>query len=125
MSFFRWFSCQGWSSGPCPIVLPHSLRSGFSTDVDDGNTTRAGSWSRERKKETKTIFDIVSHLCGKAVPGIPQNISMPNDLIERLKQLHWMYATLLTFLRYAEILKVLFNTYKTGKQDLLIVITQV
>ncbi|XP_065057284.1 cilia and flagella-associated protein 47-like isoform X2 [Rhopilema esculentum] len=95
----RWYSSQAWSSGPSPIILPHSLRSCFGPGLDDGGTTRAGIWSREKKKENKTVFDIVTHLCGKAIPGIPINASVPTEPFERTKHLHWMYATLLTFLR--------------------------
>ena len=51
------------------------------------------------KKEFKTIYDMINHLCGRPVPGIPLNNPLPEDPIDRIKQVHWQHATLLTFLK--------------------------
>ena len=51
------------------------------------------------QKEFKTIYDMIVHLSGRSIPGIPLNGSLPYDDVERAKQVHWQHATLLTFLR--------------------------
>ena len=56
------------------------------------------------KKECRTVYDMVAHLCGKQVPGIPINNPLPSDQIERAKQVYWQHTTLLMFLRYASFL---------------------
>ena len=81
------------------MIVPNTLRSCFSTGLDDCDTTRAGIWSREKKKDNKTIFDIVTHFCGKAIPGIPINGSIPSAPIERTRYIYWMYTVLINFLR--------------------------
>ena len=51
------------------------------------------------KKEFRTVYEMIGHLCGKAVPGIPVNNSLPSDISERVKQVYWQHSTLLTFLK--------------------------
>ena len=46
------------------------------------------------------MFDLVGHLCGRPVPGIPLASTLPTCPVDRVRQIHWMYCTLLTFLRY-------------------------
>lgn len=97
----RWFSAQGWPSGPYPIVIPHSLRTGINRKpVEEEKGAKAGSWDTNNlKKEFKTIYDMISHLAGRPVPGIPLNGHLPSDCIEKVKQVFWQHSTLLTFLR--------------------------
>ena len=97
--YCRWFSSQAWSNGPSPILIPYTLRSCFSPGEDNNGTTRAGIWSREKKKESRTVFDMVAHLCGKAIPGIPINGSIPTEPFDRTRYIHWMYTILINFLR--------------------------
>ena len=51
------------------------------------------------KKEFKTVYDMINHLCGRQIPGIPINNPLPKDPVERVKQVHWQHSTLLTFMR--------------------------
>ncbi|KAK3096977.1 hypothetical protein FSP39_005325 [Pinctada imbricata] len=99
----RWFSSQGWPGGQFPIIIPHSLRCGISRKPisdDAPKAAKAGSWDTNNlKKEFKTIYDMISNLMGRAVPGIPINSPLPSDPIERVKQIYWQHSTLLTFLR--------------------------
>ncbi|XP_052808119.1 cilia- and flagella-associated protein 47-like isoform X2 [Mya arenaria] len=97
----RWFSSQGWPGGPFPIAIPNSLRTGISRKpVDEEKSPKSGSWDTNNlKKEIKTIYDMISHLAGRPVPGIPLNGHLPADPIERVKQVYWQHSTLLTFLR--------------------------
>lgn len=67
---------------------------------DAPRAAKAGSWDTNNlKKEFKTIYDMVNNLSGRPVPGIPINSTLPSDPIERVKQIYWQHATLLTFLR--------------------------
>ena len=52
------------------------------------------------KKETKTVYDMIHHLCGKPVPGIPANNPLPTDPMERAKQVYWQHSSLIAFLKY-------------------------
>ena len=58
-----------------------------------------GVESSNMKKEFKTVYDMVAHLCGKHIPGIPINNPLPADPVERAKQVYWQHSTLLTFMR--------------------------
>ncbi|XP_021363645.1 cilia- and flagella-associated protein 47-like isoform X2 [Mizuhopecten yessoensis] len=99
----RWYSSQGWPSGQFPISIPHSLRSGISRkpiNDDMPKQAKAGSWDTNNlKKEFKTIYDMMCHLAGRPIPGIPINSPLPSDPIERVKQVYWQHSTLLTFLK--------------------------
>lgn len=101
---FRYFSAQGWSGGPYPITVPQTLRSALqdTSDPQTGGTgaARTSNWDNNSKKELRSVFDLVGHLCGRPVPGIPLAASLPACPVDRVRQIHWMYCTLLTFLRY-------------------------
>ncbi|XP_062983760.1 cilia- and flagella-associated protein 47 [Elgaria multicarinata webbii] len=92
----NWFTLYGWSKGPNPISIPHSLR----RDVCKIQMT-----SSEEKlklnlgKDIKTIYDMLLHLCGQLLPGISSSQSLPFDPIDRVVQLHWQHATMITFLK--------------------------
>ena len=104
---YRYFSSQAWSGGPYPIVIPQTLRSALqdASDPQVGGTgaARTSNWDNNSKKELRSVFDLVGHLCGRPVPGIPLASSLPTCPVDRVRQLHWMYSTLLTFLRYVHI----------------------
>lgn len=91
---------QGWAGGPYPILIPHSLSMALQdlTEVPSGST-RTTNWDNNNKKEMRSVFDLVAHLCGRSVPGIPLASALPTNPIERARQVHWMYSTFLTFLR--------------------------
>ena len=66
--------------------------------------SKGGSWeSNSLKKELRTVYDMICHLSGRNVPGIPLNNSLPRDPYERAKQVYWQHSTLLTLLRSAYI----------------------
>ena len=101
---YRYFSSQAWSGGPYPIAIPQSLRSALqdTSDPQTGGTgaARTSNWDNNSKKEARSVFDLVGHLCGRPVPGIPLASTLPTCPVDRVRQIHWMYCTLLTFLRY-------------------------
>lgn len=103
----RYFSSQAWSGGPYPIAIPQTLRSALqdTSDPQVGGTgaARTSNWDNNSKKEVRSVFDLVSHLCGRSVPGIPLASSLPTCPVDRVRQIHWMYSTLLTFLRYVHL----------------------
>ena len=107
----RYISSQGWAGGPYPISIPKSLRSALqdTSDPQAGGTgaARTSNWDNNSKKEARSVFDLVGHLCGRPVPGIPLASTLPLCPIDRVRQIHWMYCTLLTFLRCVGLTRVL------------------
>lgn len=103
----RYFSSQAWSGGPYPIAIPQTLRSALqdTSDPQMGGTgaARTSNWDNNSKKEVRSVFDLVGHLCGRPVPGIPLASTLPTCPVNRVRQIHWMYSTLLTFLRYGQL----------------------
>lgn len=100
----RYLSSQAWSGGPYPIAIPQTLRAALqdTSDPQMGGTgaARTSNWDNNSKKELRSVFDLVGHLCGRSVPGIPLASTLPTCPVDRVRQIHWMYSTLLTFLRY-------------------------
>lgn len=70
-----------------------------------------GSAMRGNTKDTKTIYDMITHLSGQSVPGIPVNLPLPADPVGRVKQLYWQHSTLLTFLKYISLYQIFFLLY--------------
>ncbi|PFX34680.1 Calponin-likey domain-containing protein 2 [Stylophora pistillata] len=99
----RYFSGQGWSGGPYPIAIPQTLRSALqdTSDPQVGGTgaARTSNWDNNSKIELRSAFDLISHMCGRPFPGIPLASTLPTCPVDRVRQIHWMYSTLLTFLR--------------------------
>ncbi|RDD38935.1 Cilia- and flagella-associated protein 47 [Trichoplax sp. H2] len=94
----RWYSFHGWPGGISPTIVPKSC---YISIARSSSVTRAGRLesSSNGKRESKTIFDLIHHLCGRHVPGIPINSPLPSNLMDKAAHLHWQYSTLLTFLR--------------------------
>uniref|UniRef100_A0A8C5M3C4 Calponin-homology (CH) domain-containing protein n=1 Tax=Leptobrachium leishanense TaxID=445787 RepID=A0A8C5M3C4_9ANUR len=98
MAVQTWFSMFGWSSGCNPISIPHSLWSAvckIQLSNSDGKVKKTINLG----KQTKTIYDMLFYLSGQMLPGISASQSLPSDPAERVLQLHWQHATLLTFLK--------------------------
>ncbi|XP_075446373.1 cilia- and flagella-associated protein 47 isoform X3 [Ascaphus truei] len=93
-----WFSLFGWSSGCNPITIPHSLWSGVCK-VQLSKSQRKVTKPINLGKQTKTIYDMLFYLSGQMLPGITASQSLPSDPTERVLQLHWQHAILLTFLK--------------------------
>ncbi|CAM4444816.1 unnamed protein product [Lepidochelys kempii] len=92
----NWFTLFGWSKGPNPISIPHSLR----RDVCKIQMTSSDKvFKQNLGKDTKTVYDMLLHLSGQLLPGITSSQSLPSDPIERVVQLHWQHSTMLTFLK--------------------------
>ncbi|XP_077199055.1 cilia- and flagella-associated protein 47 isoform X2 [Paroedura picta] len=92
----NWFTLFGWSKGPNPISIPHTLRSDVCkiqmTSCDEKVKQNLG-------KDTKTIYDMLLHLSGQLLPGISSSQSLPYDPTQRVVQLHWQHSTMITFLK--------------------------
>uniref|UniRef100_A0A3B4ANY2 Calponin-homology (CH) domain-containing protein n=1 Tax=Periophthalmus magnuspinnatus TaxID=409849 RepID=A0A3B4ANY2_9GOBI len=76
----RWFSLFGWANGPYPISVPHTVRI-LQTDV-----------------VFRSVVDLLIHLTGKEVPGIPHSQCISEDLNQRTLQLIQEYNAILKFL---------------------------
>ncbi|XP_056412134.1 cilia- and flagella-associated protein 47 isoform X3 [Hyla sarda] len=93
-----WFSLYGWAIGCNPITIPQSLWSGVckvKLSKSEGKAPKTINLG----KQTKTIYDMLFYLSGQMLPGITASQSLPSDPTERVLQLHWQHATLLTFLK--------------------------
>ena len=77
---------------------------------EGGKVFAGGAGGGGSRKDCKTVYDMIGHLSGRPVPGIPINSPLPVDPLERVKQIYWQHSTLLTFLRSASnSLSVSFN----------------
>ncbi|XP_072178621.1 cilia- and flagella-associated protein 47-like [Diadema setosum] len=104
MAVQRWITLHGWSGGPFPVSLPEGLRSGVSKGsaaeaARDKSSQSSPASNNQKRSYTKTVYDLMAHLSGRLVPGIPINQALPADPTEKVLQLHWQHSTLLTFLR--------------------------
>ncbi|KAM9320035.1 LOW QUALITY PROTEIN: cilia- and flagella-associated protein 47 [Gastrophryne carolinensis] len=93
-----WFSLFGWPSGCNPISVPDSMWSAVckvKLSKPEGKAPKSISLG----KQAKTIYDMLFYLSGQMLPGITASQSLPLDPTERVLQLHWQHATLLTFLK--------------------------
>ena len=63
--------------------------SGVTKSGDDGRGKGASSDSNNLRKGLRTICDMVLHLAGRPIPGIPMNALLPNDPTEREKPAYW------------------------------------
>ncbi|NWU64011.1 CFA47 protein, partial [Pterocles burchelli] len=93
----NWFTLFGWSKGQNPLSIPYSLRS----DVCKVQMTSSQEqvFRQDLGKDTKTVYDMLFHLSGQFLPGIPSSQSLPLDPVERMLQLHWQHSALLAFLK--------------------------
>ncbi|CAL1538368.1 unnamed protein product [Lymnaea stagnalis] len=113
MATQRWFASQGWPGGAYPILIPETLRTSISKKTaseslkmkDENLSKEQFRGNKKQKSKTsfnklaKTIYDMISYLSGRSVPGIPINSPLPTDPLQRVKQVYWQHCTLLTFLR--------------------------
>ncbi|XP_074483047.1 cilia and flagella-associated protein 47-like isoform X1 [Sebastes fasciatus] len=93
----RWFSLFGWPSGPHPISVPHTLRrvvSKIQTNPSGGRTYRVS-----QNKDSRSVVDMLHHLTGKQIPGIPHCQVFTTDIDQRTNQLLQQHEAMLTFLR--------------------------
>ncbi|XP_033635373.1 cilia- and flagella-associated protein 47-like isoform X1 [Asterias rubens] len=100
MGVQRWITLHGWSGGPYPVSVPEGLRSGVAKNSAPEKASHGSpSTNNSKRTQSKTIYDLMAHMSGRLVPGIPINQALPADPTERVLQLHWQHSTLLTFLR--------------------------
>ncbi|XP_054479802.1 cilia- and flagella-associated protein 47-like [Anoplopoma fimbria] len=93
----RWFSLFGWPSGPHPISVPHTLRkvvSQIQTHHSSGRT-----YGVSQNKDSRSVVDMLHHLTGKQIPGIPRCQTFSSDIDQRTSRLLQQHQAMLTFLR--------------------------
>ncbi|XP_070711754.1 cilia- and flagella-associated protein 47-like [Pempheris klunzingeri] len=93
----RWFGLFGWPSGPHPISIPHTLRrvvSKIQMDDSIGRTCRVS-----QNKDSRSVVDMLHHLTGKQIPGIPRCQTFSSDIGQRTNQLLQQHKAMLAFLR--------------------------
>ncbi|XP_028275748.1 cilia- and flagella-associated protein 47-like [Parambassis ranga] len=93
----RWFSLFGWPGGPHPITVPHTLRrvvEKIQTDQSSGRTYRVS-----QNTDSRAVMDMLHHLTGRQIPGIPHCQTFSSDTAERTNQLLQQHEAMLAFLR--------------------------
>ncbi|TMS11746.1 Cilia- and flagella-associated protein 47, partial [Larimichthys crocea] len=93
----RWFSLFGWPSGPHPISVPHTLRRVVSKIQTNRSSGRA--YRVIQNKDSRSVVDMLQHLTGKQIPGIPRCQTFSADLDQRTNQLLQQHEATLAFLR--------------------------
>lgn len=93
----RWYKCNGWPTSHNLVKIPESFRAGVSRKPLEDNEESMPQQDA-MKRETKTIYEMITHLSGRQLPAIPQLAPIPNDLAERTFQFHWQHNVLLKFL---------------------------
>ncbi|XP_055360929.1 cilia- and flagella-associated protein 47-like isoform X3 [Betta splendens] len=93
----KWFSLFGWPSGPHPIRIPHTLRrvvSKAQKNYSSGRTYRVS-----QSKDSRSVVDMLHHLTGTQIPGIPSCQAFSSGIDQRTNQLLQQNEALLAFLR--------------------------
>ncbi|TNN43029.1 Cilia- and flagella-associated protein 47 [Liparis tanakae] len=93
----RWFSLFGWPSGPHPISVPHTLRR-VESKVQT-NPSGARTYAVIQNKDSRSVVDMLRHLTGKQIPGVPRSRALSTDVGERTDQLLQQHEATLAFLR--------------------------
>ncbi|XP_051799231.1 cilia- and flagella-associated protein 47 isoform X2 [Acanthochromis polyacanthus] len=93
----RWFSLFGWPNGPHPVTVPHTLRRVVSKTRTNKTTGR--TYSVRLNKDTRSVVDMLQHLTGKHIPGIPHCQTFSSDIGQRTNQLLQQHDIILAFLR--------------------------
>uniref|UniRef100_A0A8C2XN01 Calponin-homology (CH) domain-containing protein n=1 Tax=Cyclopterus lumpus TaxID=8103 RepID=A0A8C2XN01_CYCLU len=92
----RWFSHFGWPSGPHPISVPHTLRR-YTQQLSSGATID-GKGHNYCIVVSRSVVDMLRHLTGKQIPGIPQSQAFSTDIDQRTDQLLQQHEAMLAFL---------------------------
>ncbi len=93
----RWFKINGWPTSHNLVKIPESFRSGVSKKPHDDNMENMPQQDAI-KRETKTIYEMVQYLSGRALPALPQNNQNYQDMTERVQQFYWQHNLLLKFI---------------------------
>uniref|UniRef100_A0A3B3V803 Cilia- and flagella-associated protein 47 domain-containing protein n=1 Tax=Poecilia latipinna TaxID=48699 RepID=A0A3B3V803_9TELE len=73
----KWFSLYGWPCGTNPMCIPHSFR----------------------RNDLKSVVDMLEHLTGRMIPGIPMCQTFSKDIHQRTIQVLQQNEAILEFLR--------------------------
>ncbi|XP_026220063.1 cilia- and flagella-associated protein 47 isoform X2 [Anabas testudineus] len=93
----RWFSLFGWPSGPHPISIPHTLRRVVAKVQINHSSAR--TYRVSQNKDSRSVVDMLHHLTGTQIPGIPCCRNLSSDIDQRTKQLLQQHEAILAFLR--------------------------
>ncbi|XP_058470520.1 cilia- and flagella-associated protein 47-like [Solea solea] len=97
MAVERWFSFFGWPNGPHPISVPHTLRRTVAKPQTHHSAGR--TYSVIQTKDCRSVLDMLHHLTGKKIPGIPLCDTVSKDTDQRIDQLLQQHEAVLAFLR--------------------------
>uniref|UniRef100_A0A087XDJ3 Cilia- and flagella-associated protein 47 domain-containing protein n=1 Tax=Poecilia formosa TaxID=48698 RepID=A0A087XDJ3_POEFO len=93
----KWFSLYGWPCGTNPMCIPHSFRRVvFVVQTSDSN---GRAFSVTQNKDTRSVVDMLEHLTGRMIPGIPMCQTFSKDIHQRTIQVLQQNEAILEFLR--------------------------
>ncbi|XP_020565099.1 cilia- and flagella-associated protein 47 isoform X2 [Oryzias latipes] len=92
----RWFSLFGWPAGPHPVTVPHTLRR-VSLDAQSSGAD-GGSRRVNQNRDTRSFVDMLQHLSGRQIPGVPVCRSLSDDVERRVQELLRRHQAALSFL---------------------------
>uniref|UniRef100_A0A672IQT0 Calponin-homology (CH) domain-containing protein n=1 Tax=Salarias fasciatus TaxID=181472 RepID=A0A672IQT0_SALFA len=92
----RWFSLFGWPGGAHPVTVPLTLR---RWKPPDARQTLIVSF--KIKTQGLSVADMLHHLTGGQIPGIPRCQALSGDIERRTHQLLQQHEAMLDFLRWA------------------------
>ncbi|XP_047187260.1 cilia and flagella-associated protein 47-like isoform X2 [Scophthalmus maximus] len=93
----RWFSLFGWPNGPHPISVPHTLRRIVTKTQVDPSGRR--NFRVSQNLDHRSVVDMLHHLTGKQIPGIPRSGSFSTDIDKRTAELLQQHKAMLAFFR--------------------------
>uniref|UniRef100_A0A8C6UE94 Calponin-homology (CH) domain-containing protein n=1 Tax=Neogobius melanostomus TaxID=47308 RepID=A0A8C6UE94_9GOBI len=95
----RWFSLFGWANGPYPISVPQTLRRSVCVLYYILVMYLLLYYCfMQMNMVHRSVVDILIHLTGIEVPGVPYSQSISDDLNQRTSQLIQLYKAILDFL---------------------------
>ncbi|XP_054915148.1 cilia- and flagella-associated protein 47-like [Poeciliopsis prolifica] len=93
----KWFSFHGWPSGTNPKCIPHCFRR-VVHPVQTSNSNKR-TFSVTQNRDTRSVVDMLEHLTGRRIPGIPMCQTFSKDIHQRTTQLLQQNEAMLEFLR--------------------------
>ncbi|KAM9328460.1 cilia- and flagella-associated protein 47-like [Pholidichthys leucotaenia] len=93
----RWFSLFGWPSGMYLITIPHTLRRVVSKN--EAKHSKGQTYRVSQNRDSRSAVDMLHHLTGRQIPGIPHCQIFSTDIDQRTNKLLQQHEAMLAFLR--------------------------
>ena len=102
----RWFELYGWPDKRRRMCIPEDFRRGYRCPPEVPNPKITVSKGAPKAKKTTftsarypNLDDIVCHLAMKRIPGLPLDLALPGDVLERALHVKLHFSIIFQFLR--------------------------